>query len=70
MDLQESLAVYVDDRVEEERWISKDDLLPSEQTSDGSKPLPLLDGAVEVHQNVELLARAFKNRKSYQIIVV
>lgn len=63
MDLRESFAVYIDDRVEEERWISKEDILPSEQTPDKSKQLFLLQGSDELQTNVELLARAFKKSK-------
>jgi hypothetical protein len=58
MDLGESLAVYVDSRVEEERWISKT-VLSSETESGELRALPPAEGARELGDNVRLLVKAF-----------
>ncbi|KAL1954968.1 hypothetical protein VTO42DRAFT_375 [Malbranchea cinnamomea] len=57
MDLEESLAVYIDDRVDEECWIGKEDINPPEGTSGTFSPL---GSSPELKQNIELLASAFK----------
>ena len=60
MDLAESLAVYVDDRVYEEQCVCEEDLFPSKGPSRESEQLSSLDSAPELKHNIGLLAKAFK----------
>lgn len=59
MDLEESLAVYVDERVNQERCVCEEDFSSSEGASH-SDVLPSAETAPELRDNVEILAKAFK----------
>lgn len=59
MDLEESLAVYIDERVNEERCVCEEDFSSSEGTSQVDV-LPSAEIAPELRQNVEILTKAFK----------
>lgn len=59
MDLEESLAVYVDERVIEERCICEEDL-PLVEGTPHNEALPSPESAPELRRNVEIFAKAFK----------